>query len=115
MAEQDNFDIPMIITVGIVGVVLTVASVIGVQSLYLNYATQETERKVTSLPTVDANSKLAEQEAKLARYGWSDRENGKVVIPIERAMFLAAKDHQASSDTETVVPEGIREEAGDSR
>ena len=94
MAEKENLDIPMVLTVGIVSVVLTVASVIGVQALYYSYQNQEVDRKVTSLPTSSANSKLAEQDAKLARYAWADREKGKVVIPIERAMTLTAKEYE---------------------
>ena len=93
MAEKENLDIPMIVTAGIVSVALTVASVIGVQALYYAYQQQEVERKVTSRPTTSANSKLAEQDAKLARYAWADREKGKVVIPIERAMALMAKEY----------------------
>ena len=93
MAEKENLDITMILTAGIVSVALTVASVIGVQALYYAYQQQEVERKVTSRPTTSANSKLAEQDAKLARYAWADREKGKVVIPIERAMALMAKEY----------------------
>ena len=93
MAEKENLDITMILTAGIVSVALTVASVIGVQALYYAYQQQEVERKVTSRPTTSASSKLAEQDAKLARYAWADREKGKVVIPIERAMALMAKEY----------------------
>ena len=66
---------------------------IGVQALYHAYQQQEVERKVMSQPTTSANSKLAEQDAKLARYAWADREKGQVVIPIERAMALTAKEY----------------------
>ena len=93
MAEKENLDIPVIVTAGIVSVVLTVASVIGVQALYYAYQNQEVVRKVTSRPTTIANSKLAEQDAKLARYAWADREKGRVVIPIERAMTLTTEEY----------------------
>lgn len=93
MAERENLDIPMIVTVGIVSTVLTAACVIGVQALYLSYAQAETNRKVVFAPTADADSKLAEQSAKLARYGWANREQGKVVVPIEHAMDLVVEDY----------------------
>lgn len=92
MVEQDNLDVPMIVTAGVVSVVLTVFSIIGVQALYANFASAEMDRKVTTRPTFESNSKLAEQDAKLAQYGWADREKGKVVIPIERAMDRIAKE-----------------------
>lgn len=94
-AEKDILDIPMIVTVSIVSTVLTIASVIGVQALYNSYADREIERKVTLAPTADADSKLAEQDAKLAKYGWVNREQGKVVIPIDRAMNLVVTDYAA--------------------
>ena len=92
MAEKENLDNTMIAVVGVVSIVLTVASIIGVQALYNGYANEELDRKVISLPTADANSKLLEQEAKLARYGWMNREKGQVAIPIERAMKLTLSE-----------------------
>jgi len=98
MVESENLDIPLILTAGVVSVVLTVASVIGVNALYYGYLGLEVDRKVTSLPAADANSKLAEQDAKLARYAWADREKGQTVIPIEKAMELTAKDYARAED-----------------
>ena len=92
MAEQENLNIPMIVTVGLISVVLTAVSVIAVQALYFNYATAETQRKVVEAPTADADSKLAEQIAKLSRYSWTDREKGVVTVPIERAMRLVVQE-----------------------
>ena len=91
----------MIATAGVVSVVLTIASVIAVQALYYSYAQVETDRKVTSIPTSNANSKLAEQDAKLARYAWADRTKGTVVIPIERAMTLTVTDYRESDAADT--------------
>ena len=69
MAQRDDLNVPMIATVGAVSVILTIASVFAVQSLYFSYANSETERNVVQAPTANADSRLAEQEAKLARYG----------------------------------------------
>ena len=102
MAEKENLDIPMILTVAIVSVVLTVVAVIGVQALFYSYESVEEHRKVIALPTNEANSKLAEQEARLARYGWADREKGQVVIPIERAMTLTVKDFNQATASVTL-------------
>ena len=88
MIEKENLHMPMIITVGIVSVLLTVASVFAVQALYLNYADAEYQRKVVQPVVVQADSKLAEQEAALSRYGWLNRQEKVVAIPIDRAMDL---------------------------
>lgn len=92
MVEQDNLDVPMIVTAGIVSILLTVVSIVGVQALYANFASAETTRKVTTAPTLESNSKLAEQDAKLSQYAWTNREKGQVVIPIDRAMSLIVKE-----------------------
>ena len=106
MAERDDLNVPMIATVGAVSVILTVACVIAVQSLYFTYANSETERKVVQAPTVNADSRLAEQEAKLLRYGWVSRDEGTVTIPIDRAMQLVVEEYRsaASASLETKPP-----------
>ena len=107
MAEQENLNVPMIATVGSVSVVVTVAIVFAVQALYYHYADAETQRKVIEAPTVDADSKLAEQIAKLSRYSWADREKRIVTIPIARAMRLVVQEQQSERpDTPPVESEG---------
>ena len=76
MAEPENLNVPMIATVGIISVVLTVASVVAVQALYYNYFDYENQRKVVEAPTADADSKIAEQVAKLSRYTWVKSRKG---------------------------------------
>ena len=94
MAQRDDLNVPMIATVGAVSVILTIASVFAVQALYFSYANSETERKVVQAPTANADSRLAEQEAKLARYSWVSRDDGTVTIPIERAMRLVVEEYR---------------------
>lgn len=96
MAEKENLNIPMIVTVGLISVVVTAVSVIAVQALYYSYATNETQRKVIEAPTADADSKLAEQIAKLSRYSWTNRKKGVVTVPIERAMRLIVQEKRAN-------------------
>ena len=92
MAEREDLNIPMIVTVGAVSVILTIASVFAVQALYFSFAGDEVRRKVIEAPTTDASSRLAEQDAKLTRYSWIDRDQGKASIPIERAMRIVVDE-----------------------
>ena len=57
----------------------------------------EQDRKVVQASVVTSESRIAEQEAKLARYGWRDKSKGIVVIPIEEAMQLVVSDLDAVS------------------
>ena len=97
MAQQDDLNVPMIATVGGISVLLTVATVYAVQAMYFRYSNDEIDRKVILAPTTDSDGKLAEQEAKLSRYSWVDRDAGTVAIPIERAMQLVVDELRVES------------------
>ena len=70
MAERNDLNVPVIASVGAVCVLLTIATVFAVQALYFNYAQVESQRKVIQSPTRKSDSRIAEQDAVLARYGW---------------------------------------------
>ena len=59
MAEQDNLDVPMIATVGIVSVILTTVTVLFVQAVYFSFWSMELQQKVIEVPTPTSNSRLA--------------------------------------------------------
>ena len=106
MAQSDDLNVPMIATVGAVSVILTIAAVFAVQALYFRYANAENQRKVVQAPTVNADSRLAEQEAKLARYSWVSREEETVAVPIDLAMQLVVEEYRlgASISSDAVPP-----------
>ena len=101
MVERHDLNIPVISVVGAISVILTVAIVLAVQALYFNYANSETQRKIVQAPTVSADSRLAEQDAKLARYSWVNRAQGTVTIPIERAMQLVVEEMRTQEPKST--------------
>lgn len=109
MAEQENLNIPMITTIGIISVVLTIVSVIGVQALYYNYANAEVSRKVVEAPTYDADSKFAEQIAKISRYSWVNRQEETVTIPIDRAMRLVVQEKLKQQSAKLSLSEVVEE------
>ena len=85
VANYDDMNAPLIGVIGVVSVVLVFAFIVGVQALYYTFDQAETERKVVSIPNVEADNLIAEQEAQLQRYGWIDRSQGVVTIPIEES------------------------------
>ena len=101
MAQQDDLNVPVIATVGIASVALTVAFVFVVQALYQSFVTANIERKVVNVPSVTSDSKLAEQEAALSRFSWKDRDGGIVTIPIDRAMQLVTTELRDSQTSGT--------------
>ena len=66
----------------------------------------EVERKVITVESGQAKNLLAEQEARLNRSGWIDREQGVVAIPIDRAMQLVVDELGKSSFLASPRPRG---------
>ncbi len=94
--DISGLDVPMIVTIGLISTSLTVAMIFGVQALYYRGLSQENERKVIAVTAADSDSRVAEQKAQLTRYAWLDRDQGKVAVPIERAMNLVVKELKES-------------------
>ena len=100
MQRYNDLNTPMIALVGLLGALLTFAAIVALQVLYYSAANKQDERKLINVPTTESNSLLAEQEVKLTRYGWIDREKNQVAIPIERAMELVVRDLSAARSEE---------------
>ncbi len=79
-------------TVGVVGTILVIVSVLIVQGLYESVNRSEFRRKVVSQAPAELRLLRAAQLKRLHATGWVDRRNGFVAIPIERAMELLVAD-----------------------
>ncbi|MCH5372961.1 MAG: hypothetical protein JJ992_03215 [Planctomycetes bacterium] len=100
MERYNDTNTPMLALVGFVGAILVVALIAGLQVLYYVTVEKERQTKVIDVATAESDSVVAEQEIKLAQYGWLDRKENKVAIPIERAMQLVVADLQQPADKE---------------
>lgn len=92
MQRYNDLNVTAIAVVTFIGAVLTFAVILGLQVLYYAVANRQHEQKVVAAPTFESDSVIAEQEVKLTRYGWIDREKNQVAIPIERAMELVVRE-----------------------
>ena len=75
-----------------VGIVLTFVSVLLLEVLYHRTQQREFDRKVVAAEPVERNELQREQHELLESYGWVDRENGIVAIPVEEAMRLVVAE-----------------------
>lgn len=92
MQRHDDLNVPMMAYWGILSCILTFALILAIQVSFYRVSNAEVERKVISAVYVDSESVLAAQDAKLARYGWLNRDAGVVAIPIDRAMELVVRE-----------------------
>ncbi len=80
--------------IGLVGCILIFVIVVAVQAVFYNQERDEQYRK-TILPQLGEVAGLkAGQQEKLHSYAWKNRDEGTVVIPIERAMDLIVQEHR---------------------
>lgn len=96
MARYDDLNTQNISVVGLCGAVGTFVIIVALQVLYYNFESQEMARKVLNVPQVGSESILSEQRARLSSYGWVDREQMIVSVPIDEAMAqVLAREQQA--------------------
>lgn len=85
---------------GVVSTVVLFALIVGLQVLYYTFAERDFQRKVIEAPTIESDSRIAEQQIQLTQYGWVDRKENKVAIPIDRAMEQVVTELQAMAEQE---------------
>ena len=100
----DGLDTPGIVAAGVVSAVCTFVAIIALQALFLSLNERQ-QRKVAQNAIDTSESLVAEQQAKLNQYGWIDRANDVVSIPIDRAIAVTAAELTAkSTDDERSLP-----------
>ena len=85
-AARENLDTPLIITVGVLLVIVTFVLILLLQAGFYRAETEEHARKVIEPRSEELASWQAAQEADLHAYRWLDKAQGRIGIPIERAM-----------------------------
>jgi hypothetical protein len=98
MAQHyDDLNIPAIGTLGVVAALLSFATIIGTQAIYYAYERAQFETKKSQIPFADSDHKLNEQRGRISSFGWVDRKNDVVAIPIDQAMELVVKEQGPST------------------
>ncbi len=95
MVEKQNINIPLIVTIGLVSTVLLFVIFVGLQAWF--YSEVEDEQVIKNTGRI--NLKLADhdlaQREKMNHYRMVDSQKQIVAIPIDEAIKLTAKKHEA--------------------
>ncbi len=86
MAQYDDVKTSTITLVGVISSILTFVIIAAAQVLYYKYQDDEMQRKEVDTPILTSDRIVEAQFTELNNYGWVDRDNGVVSLPIERAM-----------------------------
>ena len=95
--DEYSVNIPSVILAGLLGTILTVATILGLQVVYYQYAASREASQGPGQPQAEMEALRDRQQGVLADYGLIDAEKGVVGIPIDRAMELVVNDLAAAN------------------
>lgn len=96
-AQADDLNTPVIAVVGFVSAILTFAIVMGLQAGYHQFANALHQEKVVNVQTDQSAAVIAAQKATMNSYGWVNKQEGKVALPIDRAMQLVVNEYSTKA------------------
>ena len=94
MAQREQANVPLLLTIGAVSGFLIIVLAIGVQAWFLREVQQEVAAKWDNQPTQPLTDQRIAQQAKISRYGWAGEDKKRATIPIDEAMKLIVKQSQ---------------------
>ena len=101
MAQREQANVPLLLTIGAVSGFLIIVLAIGVQAWFLREVQQEVTAKWDNAPIQPLTDIRLAQQVRINQYRWVDREKQRIAIPIDQAMKLMAQ--QAAPTTQKVV------------
>lgn len=94
MAFNQKLNFPVIVTVGLAGVLLLVVFITGTQAWFASEQTSMTEVRIATAVKSDWVTHRDQQLQDLQQPPhWADSAKTKIAIPIEMAMSILAKNH----------------------
>jgi len=92
MAQREQANVPLLMTIGAVSGFLIIVLAIGLQAWYLREVQHEVRAKWDGVPTQPITDLRNAQQARINRTG-QDGETKKYTIPIAEAMKVVAENH----------------------
>lgn len=89
--QEDKVDVGKVLTIGVVGAIVTYAMIVAAQFIYFQMGEAEFRKKNSSPPQALMDYE-SQQENQLSSYSWADKDKQTVAIPIEQAIALTAKN-----------------------
>ena len=100
MAQREQANVPLLLTIGAVSGFLIIVLAIGVQAWFLLEVHQEAAAKWENTPVQPVTDARLAQLVRINEYRWVDEEKKRLAIPIEEAMKLVAQEQQQAATTQ---------------
>jgi len=85
-AKKDDMNVPLLVTLGVIGVILALVCVFGTQAYFLYITDVEAERKADMSVNYTLTDLRDQQTKNITTYRWIDRNKKIAAIPVEEAM-----------------------------
>ena len=95
-STNDGIDSQTLTIIALFGAAVTFVLIVGVQVLFYRMQKTDFQHKVIEPGCADLKAAVTEQRTQLDQYKWVDRDKGRVMIPIERAMDLTVRELQGA-------------------
>ena len=91
MAQREQANVPLLLTIGAVSGFLIIVLAIGVQAWFLREVQQEVAQKWDNTPQQPLTDLRLAQQTRISEYRWVNKDQRRVAIPIDEAMRLVAE------------------------
>ncbi len=91
MAQRQEANVPLLITIGAVSGFLFLVLTIGIQAWFLREVQREVSIKWDNISLQPVTDQRQRQLANINTYRWVGEKKNRVAIPIEQAMKLVAQ------------------------
>ncbi len=92
MATNDDLNTPVIAIVGLVGALIVFAIIVLLMVVFHQVDVRQQYAKDVGQPYAEMSKLAADQQGRLAAYGWVDEKKRIAHIPVQRAMDLVAAE-----------------------
>ncbi len=94
MAQREQANVPLLMTIGAVSGFLLIVLAIGLQAWFLREVQHEVTAKWENVPVQPLTNRRTEQLMRINQYRWANKEKTRVAIPIDQAMKFVAQQEQ---------------------
>ena len=87
MATRDDLNTPVIAVVGLLGAIVVFALIVLLMVVFHRVEARQRYARDVDQPYAQVTQLLAEQQGRLAGYGWVDQKKGIAHVPIDRTEY----------------------------
>src|SRR5688572_27838844 len=93
MAQREQANVPLLLTIGAVSGFLVIVMAIGIQAWFLREVQRDVAQKWDTVPLQPISDIRRQQETNISTLRWVDKDKRRVAIPIDDAMRIVAQQN----------------------